>query len=103
MPDLETLFSAYEAELLGTSYDVSDHRMDATFRLVMRGDKFDEPLHDRLIEGHDGIDGADWRIDALDTDHDNDWAMCTMLIEARTLSTCRTLQPFVVRALPDFK
>ncbi len=102
MPDFDALFTAYEADLIGTSYETHRDHMDATFRLTMRGDRFDEALHERLVEAHDGLENADWRIEALDTDHDDDWATCVLLVEARTLAACRLLQPRVVAALPTF-
>lgn len=103
MPDFDALFAAYDAELLGTSYDTHQDRMDATFRLTMRGSRFDEALHDRLVEAHDGLEDADWRIEALDTDHDDDWATCVLRVEAMTLAACRLLQPRVAASQPTFQ
>lgn len=103
MPDFDALFAAYEMEVAGTSYDLHRGYMDAIFKMTMRDERFDEPLHDRLVDAHDGIEDDMWRIEALDTDHDETWATCVLRVEARTLEACRLLQPRVVAALPTFQ
>lgn len=102
MPDLDTLLSAYDVRLIAVSYETGGTRMDATFMLRMGPDRFDEPLHDRLIGSHDGMESADWLIDALDTDLGDDWATCVLRVEALNAGACRVLQPHVVRTLPLF-
>lgn len=102
MPDLDAILAAYRATLAAVSYERDGTRMDAVFRLVMDGDRFDEALHDRLMAAHDAVRTDMWNIDALDTDLGDDWASCVLRVEALTLEACRTLQPCVLRTLPDF-
>lgn len=102
MPDLDALMAAYRMTVAGLSYERNGIRMDATFRLVMDGERFDEALHDRLVDAHDGIDDDTWRIEALDTDLDDSWGTCILRVEALTAQSCRILQACVLRTLPDF-
>lgn len=102
MPDLDTIFRTYDATLLAVSYDIGEGRMDATFRLTMRDDRFDEPLHDRLVDAHDGYQDEQWRFDALDTDRGDDWATCVLRVEALVPEAGRLLQPHVIDTLPTF-
>jgi hypothetical protein len=102
LPDLDAVLAAYRTSLAMVSYERDGARMEAIFRLVMDGDRFDEPLHDRLIDAHDMLESDLWSIEALDTDRGDDWATCVLRVEALAPEACRILQACVVRALPDF-
>jgi len=103
LPDLDALMAAYRMTLASVSYERDGRGMEAVFRLVMDGDRFDEPLHDRLMDVHDTFESDLWSMEALDTDRGDDWASCVLRIEALGPEACRILQPCVLRTLPDIK